>query len=58
MGSDATGNKLVMVLLAIFLPPIAVAVKDGLGLMLVISIILTLLGGIPGVIFALWRVLQ
>ncbi|HMN40769.1 MAG TPA: YqaE/Pmp3 family membrane protein [Phycisphaerales bacterium] len=58
MAEGIAANKLAMVLLAIFLPPIAVAVKDGLGLMLVISIVLTLLGWIPGMIFAVWRIVQ
>jgi uncharacterized membrane protein YqaE (UPF0057 family) len=58
MAEGIAANKLVMILLAIFLPPIAVAIKDGIGLMFVISIVLTLLGGLPGVIFALWRVMQ
>ena len=56
--SDINENTLIMVLLAIFLPPVAVALKDGLGLMFVISIVLTLMAGIPGMIFALWRVLS
>jgi uncharacterized membrane protein YqaE (UPF0057 family) len=58
MANDIAANKLVMVLLAIFLPPVAVALVDGLGLMLVLSILLTLCFGLPGMIFALWRVLK
>ncbi len=56
--SDIKANKLVMVLLAIFLPPVAVALADGIGLMFVLSILLWLCGGLPGIIFALWRVLK
>jgi len=51
-------NKLVMVLLAIFLPPVAVAVKRGLGVDLIINIVLCILGGLPGIIHALWVVLK
>ena len=58
MGSDIKANKLVMILLAVFLPPVAVALVDGIGLMLVLSILLTLCFGLPGMIFALWRVFK
>jgi uncharacterized membrane protein YqaE (UPF0057 family) len=57
MAGDATTNTLLMVILAILLPPLAVGLKDGIGLMFVLSILLTLCFGLPGIIFALWRVL-
>ncbi|MDX5346054.1 MAG: YqaE/Pmp3 family membrane protein [Hymenobacteraceae bacterium] len=41
------------IILAIFLPPIAVLLHDGVGTYFWISIILTLLFWLPGVIFAL-----
>lgn len=47
-------NKLVMILLAIFLPPIAVFLKAGAGKQLIINIVLCLLFFLPGVIHALW----
>jgi uncharacterized membrane protein YqaE (UPF0057 family) len=50
-------RNLLMILLAIFLPPVATFMTDGLGLHFWINIVLTLLGGIPGQIHALWRVL-
>ncbi len=50
-------NKIVAILLAIFLPPIAVWLKTKNGKSLIINIILCLLGGIPGVIHALLVVL-
>ncbi|MFN7055098.1 YqaE/Pmp3 family membrane protein [Hyphomonas sp.] len=43
-----------MILLTIFLPPVAVAVKEGLGLQLLLNILLTLIGWLPGVIHAFW----
>lgn len=46
--------SLVMILLTIFLPPVAVAVKEGLGLQLLLNILLTLIGWLPGVIHAFW----
>jgi uncharacterized membrane protein YqaE (UPF0057 family) len=42
------------ILLAVFLPPVAVLLRAGVGLQLVLSIILTIIGWIPGVIHALW----
>ena len=42
------------VLLAVFLPPVAVLLRAGVGLQLLLSIILTIIGWIPGVIHALW----
>ena len=48
--------KLVLIILAIFLPPIAVAVNNGVGKDLIINIVLCLLGFIPGVIHAVWLV--
>ena len=49
-------NKLVLIILAIFLPPIAVFLKKGLGKDVLINIILCLLMFIPGVVHALWVV--
>lgn len=50
-------NKLLLVIVAILLPPVAVGLKRGIGLALVINIILCLLFVLPGVIHALWVVL-
>lgn len=47
-------NKLVLILLAIFLPPIAVFLKDGVGKHLLINILLCLFFFFPGVVHALW----
>ena len=49
-------NKLVLILLAIFLPPVAVAVKRGVGKDLLINILLCLLVFFPGMVHALWVV--
>jgi uncharacterized membrane protein YqaE (UPF0057 family) len=51
-------EKLLMILLAIFLPPVAVGVKRGLGGALLLNILLCVLFVIPGVIHALWVVLS
>ncbi len=50
-------SSLIKILLAVFLPPVAVLVERGVGASLVINIILTILGGVPGMIHALYVVL-
>jgi uncharacterized membrane protein YqaE (UPF0057 family) len=47
-------NKLVLIILSIFLPPVAVALKNGIGKDLIINIVLCFLFWIPAVIHALW----
>ena len=42
------------ILLAIFLPPVAVLLNNGVGLQLVINIVLTILGVVPGSIHAVY----
>ena len=42
------------VLLAVFLPPVAVLLRAGFGLQLLLNIVLTIIGWVPGVIHALW----
>lgn len=50
-------NTLLMVIIAILLPPVAVYLKKGAGMELVISIVLTILFYIPGILYALLVVL-
>ena len=42
------------VILAVLLPPLGVFLKVGLGLHFWLSIVLTLLGYIPGLVHAIW----
>ncbi|AZG34438.1 MULTISPECIES: YqaE/Pmp3 family membrane protein [Shewanella] len=51
-------NKLLLVILAILLPPVAVLLKNGMGKDLLINILLCLFFFVPGLIHALWVVLQ
>ena len=46
------------IVLAIFLPPVAVFLTVGLGMHFWINILLTLLGFIPGMIHALWVIVK
>lgn len=47
-------NKLVLIILSIFLPPVAVFLKNGAGKDLVINIVLCFLFWVPAIIHALW----
>ena len=47
-------KKVVLSILAIFLPPIAVFLKKGAGKDLIINIVLCLLFFLPGMIHAIW----
>lgn len=47
-------SKLIMILLSIFLPPVAVFIKEGIGKHLILNIILCLLFVLPGSVHALW----
>jgi uncharacterized membrane protein YqaE (UPF0057 family) len=49
-------NKLILILLALFLPPVAVFLKSGVGKDLIINIVLCLLFFFPGMVHALWLV--
>jgi uncharacterized membrane protein YqaE (UPF0057 family) len=49
-------NKLVLIILSILLPPLAVALKNGIGKDLIINIVLCFLFFVPAVIHALWLV--
>lgn len=46
--------KLIRVLLAIVLPPVSIFLTYGISTTLVINILLTLMGWVPGIIHALW----
>jgi len=57
MADDDT-NRLLLVIIAILIPPLGVYLKEGLGLHFFLNIILTLMGIVPGQIHALWRILR
>ena len=48
--------SIIKILLAIFLPPVAAFLQVGVGMHFWLNIVLTILGGIPGMIHALWLV--
>lgn len=55
---DETTNKLLLVIIAVLLPPLAVGLKEGVGGHLILNIVLCLLFYLPGLLHALWIVLR
>ncbi|CAM3800255.1 YqaE/Pmp3 family membrane protein [Parendozoicomonas haliclonae] len=51
-------NKVLLVILAILLPPVAVLLNNGVGKDLIINILLCIVLFVPGVVHALWLVLR
>ena len=51
-------SKLLLVIIAILIPPLAVGLKDCIGMSLLINIVLTLLFYVPGLLHALWVILK
>lgn len=51
-------SQIIQILIAIFLPPVMAFLKVGLGLHFWLNILLTLLGGIPGSVHALWLMMR
>ncbi|WP_101760139.1 YqaE/Pmp3 family membrane protein [Oceanicoccus sp. KOV_DT_Chl] len=49
-------NKLVLIIIAIVLPPLAVFLKNGAGKDLLINVVLCLFFYVPGILHALWLV--
>ena len=49
-------NKIVLIILALLLPPVAVFLKNGASKDLAINVLLCLLFYVPGIIHALWVV--
>ena len=46
--------NLLRILLAIFVPPVAVLFTTGIGVQLILNIVLTILGWLPGSVHALY----
>ena len=56
--SDIETNKLLLIIIAILIPPLAVGLKRGIGGALILNIILTLLFYLPGLLHALYVILN
>jgi uncharacterized membrane protein YqaE (UPF0057 family) len=53
-GASKMDNKIILLILSLLLPPLAVFFKKGIGTELIISIILSLIFYVPGILYALW----
>ncbi len=49
-------NDLLMIIIAILLPPVAVALRRGIGGTFLLNLLLTLLAYVPGLVHAVWVV--
>lgn len=56
--ADSEISTLLLVIIAILLPPLAVGLKQGMGGQLILNIILWLLFYIPGLLHALWIIFR
>ncbi|HYF13676.1 MAG TPA: YqaE/Pmp3 family membrane protein [Phycisphaerales bacterium] len=56
--ADTDTNKLLLIIIAFFLPPLAVGLKTGVGGALFLNIVLTILFWLPGFLHALYIVLK
>jgi uncharacterized membrane protein YqaE (UPF0057 family) len=56
--ADADTNTLLLVIIAILIPPLAVGLKKGIGGALILNIILTLLFYLPGLLHALYCIFK
>jgi len=53
-----TGSDIFKIILAVLLPPLGVFLERGCGADLLINVLLTILGYIPGIIHALYIILK
>ena len=58
MAAGVTTNKVLMVIVAFLLSPLAVGLKEGIGTSFIINVVLTLLFWLPGFLHALIVVLR
>lgn len=56
--ADLNEQKLLLIIIAILLPPLAVGLKEGIGFHLILNIILCILFWLPGILHAVWVVLK
>jgi uncharacterized membrane protein YqaE (UPF0057 family) len=55
---DGGFRDFLRVLLAVFLPPVAVFLEVGFGVQFWINVLLTILGYLPGMIHAVWIIVR
>lgn len=58
MASETDTQFLLLIIIAILLPPLAVFLKRGADIHLLLSIVLTLIFYLPGILHAVWVVMK
>jgi uncharacterized membrane protein YqaE (UPF0057 family) len=56
--SDLQTNTLLLIIIAILIPPLAVGLKSGIGGTLILNIVLTLIFYLPGLLHAIYVILK
>ncbi len=56
--AEADTNVLLLVIIAILIPPLAVGLKKGIGGALILNIVLTILFYLPGLLHALYCIFK
>jgi len=56
--ANLDGSDFVLVIIAIFIPPISALITDGCGGQFCLNILLTILGWLPGAFHAVWLILR
>jgi uncharacterized membrane protein YqaE (UPF0057 family) len=56
--ADMETNTLLLIIIAILIPPLAVGLKKGIGGALLLNIILTIVFYIPGLVHAIYLILN
>jgi uncharacterized membrane protein YqaE (UPF0057 family) len=55
---DVNENKLLLIIIAILLPPLAVFLKEGVGTHFILNIILCFVFWLPAILHAVWVVVK
>lgn len=53
-----SGNDMIRLIIALFIPPLGVALQVGLGMQFWLNLLLTIFGYIPGVLHAFYIILR
>jgi uncharacterized membrane protein YqaE (UPF0057 family) len=51
-------NSILKLIIAVLLPPLGVLIEEGVGKQLLINIVLTIFGYLPGIIHVTWLIAQ
>lgn len=54
--TKTSGDDILLIILAVLLPPLGVLLSRGLGTQFLINILLTILGYVPGIVHAVWLI--